>query len=162
MKELILAWALTIVCIMGLNIQGDTNMHQRQMAKLKFVCEEAAAGGAQFKDNVQYSQGNYVFNRIESKKAAEYYIKKNLNLDDSFNPIGNNYWTDKITYTIEFFDNSNTTFPYLYIHPSGAMVQVITEPTIVITINAGKPRYRNIKNVPMAFRVAAHSWKAVK
>jgi hypothetical protein len=162
MQELLISWALVIVCMTGIFGQEDINAHQRQLGKLKFVCEESAAGAAQFRVESQYSIGKYVFNQAESIKAAEYYIKKDLNLDNNFNPIGNNYWTDKITYTIEFFDDSNTAFPYLYKHPSGAMTQVLASPTIVITIYAGKPRYRNIKNVPNSFRIAAHAWKYIE
>lgn len=159
MKEFMLAWAIAIVCVIAMIGQEDTNMHQRQMQKLKFVAEEAAAAGAQYYVKEEYAKGNYVFNKAEGTKAAEYYIKKNLKLDDNFNPTGNNYWTDKVTYTIEFYDDSNTKFPYLYNHSSGMLTKVLTSPSVVVCINTGKPRYRNVKNPPAAFRVAAHSLK---
>lgn len=134
-------------------------MHQEQMLRLKDVCQEAGAAGAQYFDKYQFSNGKFVFNQLEGTKAAEEIIKYNLKLDNNFVPLPNTYWQDKVTYKITFLDDSNTIYPFLYTDPSGMLTHAITTPTVVVSINAGKTRYRTISNPPSAFRVSAHSWE---
>lgn len=164
MKQFLVGWAIVILCSNGFIFRQDYHMHQRQLNRLKFVCEEAAAAAAQYQNFDEYKNGKFVFNREEGIKAAEYIIKSNLKLDDNFMPGQNNYWQSKVTYKIEFYDEGNVNFSTqrpLYQHSSGMLTQVITSPTIVVSIEAGKPRYRQGIQVNNAFRIAAHGWKSI-
>lgn len=139
--------------------QDQYNRYERYMLKAKFDAEEVAAAAAQYFMPIEYSEGKYVFNQQEGIKAAEYILKKRLELDNAFKPSLNTYWTDTITYKIEFFDDSNTIYPYLYTHESSYFTEVITNPTVVVTINLGKPRFSTISNPTEVFRTAAHTFR---
>lgn len=160
MKAFIVGWAIVILGMNWLVYKQDSDMHQEQMMRLKNVCQESAAAAAQYYIKEDYKNGKYVFNRTEGIKAAEDVIKYNLKLDNNFNPLPNTYWRDKVTYTITFLDDSNTNYPYLYTDPSGMLTHTITTPTVVVSINAGRTRYRQLSVQPDAFRVSAHSWEA--
>lgn len=161
MKVFIVAWAIVILYMSGLVFSEDNYNHERELIKLKYVSEEAAAAAAQYQDASYYKDGKFVFNETEGDKAAAYIIQQDLKLDNNFNPTSSSYWKQKVTYTVQYFDDSNTKYPYLYTDPKGVLNHVITSPTVVVSIDAGKARYRLIsnENIPEAYRVAAHSWK---
>lgn len=161
MKVFLIALAITLVCTGFIVFQQDYNIHQMQLERMKFVAEEAAAAAAQYYYLNQYADGVIAFNRPECVKAAEYVIKKNLDLQDDFNPAPNTYWPERVTYTIQYFDDTNTVYPYVYTHPTMGFVQTIIAPTVIITLNCGRARYRvpYITLVPPSVRAAAHEWK---
>lgn len=152
--------AIIMVFVPVLVFQQDYNLHQLHSDNIRYVAEEAAAGAAQYFNLSKYADGIFEFNQAESIRAAEYIIKKDLKLNGDFTPIANTYWQDQITYTIEFFDDTNTVYPYLYTSPVANYTETIAEPTVIVTINCGTPRYRvPFVNPPDAIRLAAHAWK---
>lgn len=159
MKSYIMGLAIFLISISFTIFQQDYNLHQQHLYNLKFSAEEAAAAAAQYLDMVQYKNGSLVFNQAEGTKAAEYIIQQQLKLDENFAPTIGSYWQEQVKYKIEFFDDSNSTFPFLYTHETNMLSITVTEPTIVVTIDAGNPRYRMFANPPNAIRVASHSWK---
>ena len=102
-----------------------------------------------------------IFNKTESIKAIEEVIKVHLNLDDNFMPLHNSYWTEKVTYKAYFYDDNNCTYPYLFTDDITGFSYVIRNPTVVVTINAGKARYSLsfIKSNSDNIRIAAHTWE---
>ena len=158
MKQFIIAWALLILFAISMIFYEDNNINQEQLYKVKYVAEEAAAASAQFVDEAAFSEGKLIFNKDEGTKAAEYYIKKNLNLDNNFIPLSNSYWSSKVNYSITYFDSTNTVFPVLYQDPSGLLTKTIASPTVVVRIDPGKGRYRKFSNPIDIPRVAAHAW----
>lgn len=160
MKTFLMGAAMVLLFTLFLYFQEDHDRFQRYDFRAKYAAEEAAAAAAQYIQNDQYGEGKLVFNQEEAIKAAEYMLKTHLSLDNQFKPIPGTYWLDQMSYKIEFFDESNTTFPKLYEHESNYFTMVITDPTVVITVNLGRPRYRVVfKNAPPVFRTAAHTWK---
>jgi hypothetical protein len=158
MKIFLLWISLLLVSFIFLQYVDEYNRAERHLLRLKYVAEEAAAAAAQYQDNLQYSNGRKVFNQVEGIKAAEYVIKESLNLDNNFVPQAGSYWRDKITYRIEFFDDSNTAYPMLYSHPSSRFTLAIGDPTVIVTINAGRPRFSIAPEPSNLFRTAAHEW----
>lgn len=159
MKSYIMGFAIFLISMSFTIFQQDYNLHQQHLYSLKFTAEEAAAAAAQYLELNQYKNGRLVFNQAEGTKAAEYIIKQQLKLDDNFAPLFGSYWHDQVQYKIEYFDDSNSTFPFLYTHEMTQISITIAEPTVVVTIDAGKPQYRMFANPPNAIRVASHSWK---
>jgi len=164
MKTYIVGVAVIILATSFLCFQFDYNLHQQQIHSLKFTCEEAAAAAAQFYIKEEYAEGYKVFNKEEGIKAAEHIIKSHLRLNDDFTPKADSYWTDRATYQIYFFDDSNTVYPALYEDDSSLFTVVITDPTVIVKINAGKGNYRiqNLKNISSSIQIAAHEWKERK
>jgi len=159
MKSFIIGLAMFLLSIGFTVFQHDYHLHQQHTYHLKFTAKEAAAAACQYFIASEYAEGRFVFNRQEGIKAAEYIIKSHLKLDNHFFPQDNSYWREQITYTIQFFDDANTTFPDIYQHEEGNFTLTITDPTVIITIDAGKPRYRLLDNPPNVIRTAAHEWK---
>ena len=159
MKSYIIGVAMFIVFMIFTVFQYDYNLHQQYLYNLKFAAQEAAAAGSQYWSKAEFAEGRFIFNQTEGKKAAEYIIRQQLKLDEFLQPLSGSYWQEKVTYTMEFFDDSNSNFPFLYENADHLFTITIAEPSVVITINAGKPRYRLIENPPDAVRVAAHEWK---
>ncbi|MGD9677610.1 MAG: hypothetical protein AB7V16_04460 [Vulcanibacillus sp.] len=159
MKAFIIGIALFFVFMIFTIYQYDYNFHQEQVYNLKFVAEEVAAGAAQYILIEDFTEGKLIFNQSESIKAVEYILQKNLKLNSNLFPESNSYWQEQINYEIKFFDDSNTAYPYLYEDVNKFITLTITDPTVVITINAGKPRYRLLDNPPIVISTAAHEWK---
>lgn len=160
MKTVLFAFPLLIICIMFFSFQHDSNLNRHYLNELKYVCEEASVAGTLFIDNNSYSDGRIVFNRSESIRAIEEVIKYHLNLNDDFTPKPGSYWTDKITYKVYFYDDSNTVYPALFSDIDTGYTHVIKSPTVIVTINAGSAPYHLsfLKN-DVNIRSAAHAWE---
>lgn len=161
MKPFITGMAMFLLSMVFTVYQHDYNLHQEQIYNLKFAAEESAAAAAQYLFDDGYSEGMLVFNQLEGEKAARYILQEQLKLDDNLVPRENSYWQEQIQYTIEFLDDSNTVFPYLYEHSTASLVLTLTEPTVIIAVNTGKPRYRIFSSLylPSSIRVAAYELK---
>lgn len=159
MKSLIIGIAIFFISMTFTVFQQDYNLHQQHLYNLKFTAQEASAAAAQYIVNDYYKEGMLVFNQSEGTKAAEYIIQKQLKVDENLLPLAGSYWRNQVNYQLEFFDDSNSTFPFLYTHYTNSFTLTIREPTVIVTIDAGKPRYRIFTDLPNSIRVAAHEWK---
>lgn len=162
MKSFIVGITVVLLSTFFITYQQDSNLHQLKLHELKYVAEEVAAAAAQFHDLEEYGEGRLVFNQEEGIKAAEYVLKQTLSLNDDFKPKSGTYYQDQIKLHIEFLDESNTIFPYTYTDTDTNFTQVITEPSVAVTINAGKARYR-VRYIQLdqidCVRTAIHEWK---
>lgn len=142
MKTLIVTIAITLLYAGFLVYQQDNNRYLREVENLKHAADEASASASLYLDASEFAQGRKVFNRTEGIIAIEFMLRSYLNLDEQLIPLDNTYWQDKITYVLTYFDESNTSFPVLFEDPLTGYVKTITEPTVIVTVNAGRPRYR--------------------
>lgn len=142
MKPLIVGLAIVILFTAFTIYQQDNNTYIRQLEYLKYIADECADSAALYYNTTEFGEGRKVFNQDEGIKAIEYMLKDYLNLYDDLTPKDNSYWVDPIEYNVYFFDYSNTTFPTLFTEPITGYVKSITEPTVVVTINAGRPKFR--------------------
>ncbi len=127
--------------------------------RLKFHIQEAAAAAAQYIELEDYGQGRMVFNQVEAVRAAEYVLQRNLHLNDDFSPDKHSYWQETVRYEIEFYDESNTSFPYLYEHDSNYFTLLLTDPTVIVTVDAGPSRLRLWNDSQGIVRTGAHTWQ---
>lgn len=165
MKWFIIGGAMLMLSLWFMLFQNDNDRHLLESEHLKFTAQEAAAAAAQYFVEEDYAEGSYVFNQAEGIEAAEYIIKNNLELENDFEPQKSSYWTKKVTYNIEFFDDetithtaSCTQFPCLYVHETTDFALALTVPTIIITIYAGEARYTLFEKPPEVYRTGAHEW----
>ena len=161
MKPFIVGLASILLSVFILVFNQDYRTNSHYFKELKYVAEEASVSASLFIDTNEYSAGRIVFNQAEGNKVIKAQIIEFLRLDDGMNPKSNSYWTDTVTYKAYYFDDSNTLYPYLFKDDNTLFTQVITEPTIVVTINAGKGRYRIplFKNTGDFIRSSAHELK---
>jgi len=157
MLVFILGLAVTIVSSFGLVMQQDHHIHQTQYQNLKFYSEEASAAAAQYLDLEEFSEGNFVFNQEEGRKAGESIIRENLNLNEDLEPEEGSYFEDTFEVEFLFYDDTNLDEEAI-IYSSGKFHVVITEPTVVVRINAGDSRHRLIEPIKI-MQVSAHSWE---
>lgn len=157
MKQLIISVAIIIIYSQFIIYQHDHNRYLRELLNLKYVADECSASASLYYDDENLRKGLKVYNIIESERSIKELLKKNLILDDSLKPINNNYWQDNIIYYSYYFDDSGMmkvyknnvlqeqkvfTYNYLFTDPLTGYTKLITEPTVIVTINAGKSRYR--------------------
>ncbi len=159
MRDMLFGIAFLLVYTISTVFQQDYNLNQRQLEKVKFVCEEASASASLYHSKTEYAEGREVFDQAEGKKALEDQIKTLLYLDSSFIPTASSYWRDKANYKVYFFDDSNTTYPYVFVDPDTGYTRTITDPTVVVTINTGRPRYRlSFITLTDTIRSSSHEW----
>lgn len=142
MKPFLFTLAMLMVFAIFLTYQTDNNTYTRQLEKLKYVADECSAAAGLLYDEEAFSRGITVYNQEEGKKIIKCLIKENLELKDEHTPSKSSYWKDDINYEIIFFDNSNTSFPYSYTDSQKRFTKLISEPTVIVEINAGKPSFR--------------------
>jgi hypothetical protein len=152
----------------------DFNAHNQHVVHLGRVAGEVAAASVQFVEENDYAEGVKVFKYEQGIMQANAMLATNLNADidsvqgnwdyDSrtytaiIEPLANNYIKDTIKYTIIFFDDSNTSYPVLY--QNGTFIHAIGDPTAVVIIDTGKPRYRSIFAPKSTKLGAAQTWQA--
>lgn len=161
MKPFILGAAALILALFCYSFNNDLGLNKHANNDLRMVCEEASVAGTLFIQQDQFSEGKIIFNREESIRAIEAIIISMLKLDDSFIPTQESYWQDKVQYKVYFCDDSNTEYPYLFTDPETDFIYLVKEPTVIVTINAGKGRYalQFLKDGPDNIRSAAHTWE---
>ncbi|RKJ72756.1 hypothetical protein D7X33_21075 [Butyricicoccus sp. 1XD8-22] len=158
MKEMILGLAMSILAITILLTIGDLDQYKEQRVRLKNVSEEVAAAAAQYKTLESYADGYLHFNQTEGNKAANYTLQRHMNLNNTLVPQIPNYWinTPNIQYQITYIDYSNYTtyltnpadtavaFPkdYTFTHFGETFTTVLFGPSVIVSINAGKPNHR--------------------
>ncbi len=71
MKVFIVFIALLVVSMTFVTYQGDLNRYVQLQTFLKAAAEEAAAGAALYYDEVAYSHGLMIINRVEGEKYIE-------------------------------------------------------------------------------------------
>jgi hypothetical protein len=163
MKEFIITVAVLIIYAIITVFGQDFNMDMRQNFDLKYAADECSASASLFYDPVAYSEGKIIFEQDKCKQAIDNQMQSILKLDTSFNPLPGSYYQDQITYKVYYYDYSNTDFSVPQVHKdkdTGYTVP-ITSPTVVITINSGRSRYRLtlFNNIASTVRSGSHTWQ---
>jgi len=176
-KIFIITVAVIVLYSFTVSFTQDYRQAQRNSYRLKYVCEELSATGASFYDLEEYSDGYTIFNTGEGIRAIKEQITSLLSLDSSMTPVENSYWSKDIGYKVYFYDDSGTckvyangslereeAFTYGDIHKDDWTLYntIISDPTVVVTINAGPGRFRLKFMVPLpdVIRSASHEWEA--
>lgn len=158
MKVFIFTIGMVILYVLFLTYQTDNNTFTRQLEHLKYVADECAASASLYYEKEQRSNGYTIYLKDEGIKAIEYILESSLLLDSSLDPLIDSYWLDRVEYDVYFYDNSNTKLPYLYIDTRTNYQKLITEPTVIVTIES-KPRFRlNFLNQQRAIRTSAYEY----
>ncbi len=159
MKSYIIGIALFILFMFFTIFQSDYNRHQEQLQLLKYVAEEAAAAAAQYIIPNYYKEGYLVFNQTAGNLSANSVVRENMRLDSNLQPTLYSHWKEQISYMIDYYDDLNTEYPYELSRPEFNLVLMITAPTVIVTLNAGKADYRFYKEPPDILTLAAHEWQ---
>jgi hypothetical protein len=176
MKIFIITVAVVIVYSFTMVFAQDYRQAQRNSYRLKYVCEELSATGAAFYDLEDYSEGYTIFNSEEGIRAIKEQITSLLSVDSSLTPVDNSYWLEPIKYMVYFYDDSGVckvysngsfereeAFMYGSTHKDDwtAYNTVISDPTIIVSINAGPARFRVkfLDLLPDIIRSSSHEWE---
>lgn len=157
MKPLLAGLALVILYTMFLVFQADNNLYLLKVNEVKETADDCSEAASLYYDKNEYLTGNKYFNQSKGNEVIRYLIEKNLRLDNSLNPLENTYWQDTFHYYVAYIDDSgyvtsyhNTTliekkpfaFGTLYEDKIADYNKVISEPVIIVTIDAGEGRFR--------------------
>ena len=176
MKIFIITVAVVILYSFTVVFTQDYRQAQRNSYRLKYVCEELSATGASFFDREEYSEGYTIFNTDEGIMAIKDQMTNLLSVDSSMTPVPNSYWSKSIEYKVYFYDDSGIckvytngspereeAFTYGDLHKDDwtPYNTVISDPTVVVTINAGPARFRLkfLDPLPDIIRSSSHEWK---
>jgi len=175
-KIFIITVAVVILYSFTVVFTQDYRQAQRNSYRLKYVCEELSATGASFFDREEYSEGYTIFDTGEGIKAIGDQLTNLLSVDSSMTPAANSYWSKNIEYKVYFYDDSGIckvytngspereeAFTYGDLHRDDwtSYNIVISDPTVVVTINAGPGRFRLkfLDPLPDITRSASHEWE---
>ena len=151
-------------------------MAQVNSYRLKYMCEELSATGASFFDREEYSDGYTIFKTDEGINAIKDQLTNLLSVDSSMTPVANSYWSKNIEYKVYFYDDSGIckvytngspdreeAFNYGDLHKDDwtSYNTVISDPTVVVTIDAGPGRFRLkfLDSLPDIIRSSSHEWE---
>jgi len=175
-KVFIITVAVVILYSFTVVFTQDYRQAQRNSYRLKYVCEELSATGASFFDREEYSEGYTIFDTEEGIKAIREQLTSLLSVDSNMAPVANSYWSENIEYKVYFYDDSGIckiyangslereeAFSYGDLHKDDwtSYNTVISDLTVVVTINAGPGRFRLkfLDTLPDIIRSASHEWK---
>jgi len=175
-KIFIITVAVVILYSFTVVFTQDYRQAQRNSYRLKYVCEELSATGASFFDREEYSEGYTVFDTEEGIKAIREQLISFLSVDSDLAPLDNSYWSKNIEYKVYFYDDSGICKVYANGSPEREEAftygdqhkddwtsynTVISDPTVIVTINAGPGRFRLIflDPLPDIIRSASHKWE---
>jgi len=176
MKIFIVTIAVVILYTFTLVFTEDYRQAQRNNYRLKYVCEELSSTGASFYDQEKYGEGYTVFNTDEGIKTIKDQMTKLLSVDSDLTPASNSYWSKNMEYMVYFYDDSGIckvytngdlereeSFSYGSEHKDDwtSYNEVIGDPTVVVTINAGPGRFRIkiLDPIPDMIRSSSHEWE---
>jgi len=175
-KIFIITIAVVILYSFTVVFTQDYRQAQRNSYRLKYVCEELSATGASFYDLEEYSEGYTIFNTGKGIGAIRNQMTNLLSVDNSMTPVENSYWSKNVEYKVYFYDDSGIckvytngnlekeeAFAYGYLHKDDWTPYniVISDPTVVVTINAGPGRFRLkfLDPLPDIIRSSSHEWE---
>jgi len=175
-KIFIITVAVVIVYSLTMVFAQDYRQAQRNSYRLKYVCEELSATGASFYDLEDYSEGYTIFNTEEGINAIKEQMTNLLSVDRSLTPADNSYWSENMEYKVYFYDDSvickvyfngsferEEAFIYGSAHEDDwtSYNTVISDPIVVVTINAGPARFRVkfLELLPDIIRSSSHEWR---
>jgi len=175
-KIFIITVAVVILYSFTVVFTQDYRQAQTNSYRLKYVCEELSCTGASFFDREDYSEGYTIFNTEEGLIAIKDQITNLLSVDGSLTPLDNSYWSKQLEYKVYFYDDSEIckiysngnfereeAFAYNSTHEDDwtAYNTVISDPTVVVTINAGPARFRVkiLDVIPDIIRSSSHEWE---
>jgi len=175
-KIFIITVAVIILYSFTVVFTQDYRQAQRNSYRLKYVCEELSATGASFYDLEEYSEGYTVFIAGEGMGAIRDQMTSLLSVDSSMAPVENSYWSKNVEYKVYFYDDSGIcrvytngslereeAFVYSDLHKDDWTTYniVISDPTVVVTINAGPARFRLrfLDPLPDIIRSSSHEWQ---
>jgi len=177
MKVFIVTVAVVILYSFIVVFSQDYRQAQRNSYRLKYVCEELSATGASFYDQEEFGEGYTIFNTDEGIEAIKDQMVNLLSVDSDLTPVANSYWSKNMEYKVYFYDDSEICkvytngeiereepFSYGSAHKDDwtSYNEVIIDPTVVVTINAGPSRFRIkiLDPIPDTIRSSSHEWEA--
>lgn len=156
MKNLIMCFAILILMMNFSVYQQDSNAFLLAQESLKYQADDMAATAVLFYLPDEYAEGIKVFDDATANHAVAVHIEKNMNLTDGV--VNQGYFREnEITYHVYYFDDSlwmrkytngslvqKETFAYgdLFEESLTGYHKLITEPSAIVTIEGGQPKYR--------------------
>lgn len=157
MKVFITSAAILILLSMFMIFQMDNNEYLISQDRYKAVANDTADAAALYYDKESFSNGIKIYDKISGNAVVLEILQSGLNLNDGLNGGISNYLLGIHKYYVYYFDGDGTlteyndgillksetiTYPYTFEESlTGYEVQIV-EPTVIVTIDAGKFNFR--------------------
>jgi len=156
-KPLIVGAAFMILLTLFNVFQVDQDTYIRSQTLVKILADDAAAGGGLFFEETSYGSGLKIYDKLKSESMIKVLIQNNMKLDSDRIPLQPSTWTGQVDYHCYYFDDSHKYLKYkngvfisqenfnyntLFTEPLTDYKKLITEPTIIVTIETAPPRNR--------------------
>ncbi len=154
MKTYIVGVALVVLMILFNSFQVEHDTYFRAQNRVKEVCDDAAGAGALIYEADAYGTGVRVYDKAGAEAIIKTLIMKNMHLKADATPEADAFWVDKIKYATYYIDDSHaltvykngqyvrsSAFSYhsIFTEPDTGYEKLITEPTVIVTIEAQYP-----------------------
>lgn len=141
MRQTFRTWATILVMVLAWSIQFNLVVDYKTSKYLKEELELALHDAGLFINLGQLSEGKIVFDENLAYQAFVNSIEKNTKLNN-LQPTATTYYQDAFTVvTFEVFDDSNTTFPFQYVHPTLNYQKTFYGPSIYVVVETYGPRF---------------------
>lgn len=105
-------------------------------------------------DDIEKSQGRIVFDPLEAKKAFDDTLQKNLGLNDTFQPVPGSRLKHSVEIVkFQLFDESNTSFPFLFVDPEYRIARWIQGPAVFAVVRTDHPKFLHMASKQKAIEV---------
>ncbi|QSO50144.1 hypothetical protein [Alicyclobacillus mengziensis] len=151
MRFFLIAVFTVIFAVTSFTRNTDMNYDLLADRRLADALELASDGASEQVQIASVANGDIVFNQAAADSTFKTILANNLALDPStLTPLSNSMYQSGATVNVEqFFDYSNTTFPYTYDNPQYGIDVVLTGPAIVYNVTLPVPK--NFESSPSGF-----------
>lgn len=158
MKNLVITFALLILCSAILLCQLDVNQMERMSLKVKYTADRMASAASLKTRAESYGLGMIEFSCDEGNDLALAMLMGNLGCDSSYFPSRNDYFTEQARVDMYYFDDTMTARHYVngvfadsfrfyygarageYVPQFAGSSDVIEKPVVICVLDAGAPR----------------------
>lgn len=174
MKIFIITAAMSLLFSIFTIFQAENNNYLYFRDQLKMSANDAADAAALFYDEDNFSEGIKVFNKSDGNDVIAKILKDSLPVNDDFTFEDSNHIEGELHYTIYYFDGNETlttyengvllsstsiTFPYTFEELSTNYTISVSEPMVVVTLDAGTYDYSlPVITDPEAIRTSGYEY----
>ncbi len=157
MKGVLITAAMAIVLSIFTVFQFDNDTFSRQQELLKYAADDCSEVAVLYYDPDRYAEGIKIFNKEEGNRAIAFILRDNLNLNEDLTS-NNPYLKGEFKYYTYYFDGNgrisvydgdrlinqenDIEYPHLFQEDTTGFQEIIYEPTVIVTIDAGKFDFR--------------------
>lgn len=153
MKVLMYCASIFMIFVLIMSQTSKFDSYEAQYKRLKDITNECSEGGSSFNDQVQYSNGYWVYRDSDIINHVRYNLEKRTSLNSSYTLDGDSFWNGPASVSVYIIDDSNRirhyrngilqtnnafTYGSTFTESITGESIVINQASIVVSLNFGK------------------------